>query len=564
MPTTSLSDSTTDVATRLPYVCGCAGCGGAGGSLSLGGGASAPAASSQSAGAAALGGGHDVAALIAGSRWATDGQGATVITYSFAGAGSSFAAEAGAFSATASAFSDAVRQTTREVLASIEAVCNVQFLEVADTAASHGTLRYAFSQQPNSMGYAGYAFYPSPSPIGGDIWIGKAQAGAEWDYYRPGLILHETLHALGLKHPFEGGQTLSIDEDIIPTTVMSYSPVEGSRSGALSRYPCEPMPLDIQALQALYGKVPSNSGDTAYDLSTPDFQDNFHVVLDSGGVDTLDATRLTCAVSINLTPGAASAVGLVVDAFAYSGSGASRTYTHSVYASTLQIAQDTWIENAVGTAGDDRLAGNALANMLVGGAGNDVLSGGGGDDVLNGGAGADTAFYAGRMRDYGIEAFADAIRVTDRTGKEGSDVLLGMEKLQFADGTVSLTAAAPSSARAASAPLATLIDLYSHSFNRLPAAEDLGFWLAQYGAGKSMAAISDTFHKMESSGAAASSGSAVFAVMELAHAFAGRSDQGFMTELLGGGGLVLTAQSAPDDSGVQLVEVQLVGVAPAA
>ena len=139
-----------------------------------------------------------------------------------------------------------------------------------------------------------------------------------------------------------------------------------------------------------------------------------------------------------------------------------------------------------------------------------------------------------------------------------------MEKLQFADGTVSLTAAAPSSARAASAPLATLIDLYSHSFNRLPAAEDLGFWLAQYGAGKSMAAISDTFHKMESSGAAASSGSAVFAVMELAHAFAGRSDQGFMTELLGGGGLVLTAQSAPDDSGVQLVEVQLVGVAPAA
>ena len=42
------------------------------------------------------------------------------------------------------------------------------------------------------------------------------------------------------------------------------------------------------------------------------------------------------------------------------------------------------------------------------------------------------------------------------------------------------------------------------------------------------------------------------------------ADQGFMTELLGGGGLVLTAQSAPDDSGVQLVEVQLVGVAPAA
>ena len=367
MPTTSLSDSTTDVATRLPYVCGCAGCGGAGGSLSLGGGASAPAASSQSAGAAALGGGHDVAALIAGSRWATDGQGATVITYSFAGAGSSFAAEAGAFSATASAFSDAVRQTTREVLASIEAVCNVQFLEVADTAASHGTLRYAFSQQPNSMGYAGYAFYPSPSPIGGDIWIGKAQAGAEWDYYRPGLILHETLHALGLKHPFEGGQTLSIDEDIIPTTVMSYSPVEGSRSGALSRYPQEPMPLDIKALQALYGEATHNEGNTTYRLADDSFQGNFRALWDSSGSDTLDASGIAAGVVLDLNPGMRSDIGLAVQAFSYAGAATS----HATYTRTLAIADGTVIENAVGTAHDDVIRGNSANNRIDGGGGGD-------------------------------------------------------------------------------------------------------------------------------------------------------------------------------------------------
>lgn len=499
----------------------------------------------------------ETGALIAGSRWASAGTGPTVITYSFAASSVDYS-PATPFSTTASPLSEADRQITREVLRNIEAVCNVQFVEVADSAASHGVIRYAYSQTPNALGYGGYAFYPSGAESGGDVWLGKAQAGAEWDYYRPGLILHETLHALGLKHPFEGGQTLPTLEDIVPITVMSYSPVAGSQSGALSRYPYEPMPLDIQALQALYGAVPRNSGNTVYDLSTSAFQANFHVVLDSGGVDTLDASHLSAAVSIDLTPGTASAVGLVVDAFAYSGSGASRTYTHSVYSATMQIAQDTWIENAIGTAGDDRLAGNDLANMMVGGAGDDALSGGGGDDVLNGGTGNDTAFYAGRMRDYTVEAFADAIRVTDKTGKEGSDVLLSVENLQFADGSISLTGMPQSSPRASGAPLATLIDLYSHSFNRLPAAEDLGYWLAQYGAGKSLAAIGDAFNKMSAAGPAQSCGSAVYAVMELAHAFAGRSDQGFMTELLGGG-LVLTAQSTADDG-----TVHLVGVAPTA
>jgi serralysin len=158
------------------------------------------------------------AALMAGSRWASqDGSGPTFISYSFADAGSGFNSTASPFVASMSALSEADREITRKVLHSIEAVCNVEFVEVADTGAGHGVLRYAYSQQPTALGHAGYAFYPSSADVGGDIWIGKAQAAAEWSHYRPGLILHETLHALGLKHPFEGADTLASADNIIPT-----------------------------------------------------------------------------------------------------------------------------------------------------------------------------------------------------------------------------------------------------------------------------------------------------------------------------------------------------------
>lgn len=379
------------------------------------------------------------AALMAGSRWASqEGSGPTFISYSFADAGSGFNSAASPFVASMSALSAADREITRKVLANIEAVCNVRFFEVPDTASSSGVLRYAYSQRPNDMGYSGYAFYPSASDIGGDIWIGRAQAGVEWAHYRPGLILHETLHALGLKHPFEGGETMDAHEDIIPNTVMSYSPVVGNRSGAMSHYPTEPMALDIQALQALYGAATHNADDTVYDIASDVFQGNFRVVWDSSGRDTLDASRAATGVSLDLAPGASSTVGLTVHAFAYIGSGASRTVSHSTYQDTLHIDATTWIENATGSAHDDMLAGNRLNNLLSGGAGNDTLQGWGGNDILLGGAGQDTARYQGSKAGFQIDRIADGYRVTDRSGAEGTDVARGVERLAFADRHVAL------------------------------------------------------------------------------------------------------------------------------
>lgn len=421
----------------IRYSCACAGCGGAGANAIQHNVAATGPVTSQAVSLASQGTAGDASALLAGSRWfGIDIGGRTVITYSFIDAGSTYSAPAGPWQASASALSEADQAITRQVLSNIEAVCGVTFVEVADSGTTQGVLRYGYSQRPNDLGYAGYAFYPSPADIGGDIWLGKAQAGAEWDFYRPGLILHETLHALGLKHPFEGGQTLASANDVITNTVMSYSVVAGEREGAMSRYPDQPMPLDIKALQALYGAVLSNEADTTYNLAL--LQDNFHIVLDSSGADTLDASELACGVAVDLAPGAASTIGLTVDAFAYQGSGASRTYKHTAYQDTLRIAEGTWIENAIGSSRDDVLAGNALNNLLSGEGGNDTLLGRAGDDVLLGGAGLDTARYLNGKSGFQIERIAGGYRVTDRSGSEGTDILHGVERLAFADRNVAL------------------------------------------------------------------------------------------------------------------------------
>ena len=113
----------------------------------------------------------DSATLMSGSLWTGTTGGKTVITYSFANAGSQYAASASSFRASLVEFSAQDKVLTRALLDSIAAVCNVSFVELADGNAQSGQVRYAYSQAPNDMGYAGFAYFPSPSEIGGDVWI---------------------------------------------------------------------------------------------------------------------------------------------------------------------------------------------------------------------------------------------------------------------------------------------------------------------------------------------------------------------------------------------------------
>jgi serralysin len=369
------------------------------------------------------------ATLVAGSKWSSldPDSGKTIVTYSFIDPQTSTFAYGtlSEFTLGASAFTPADRQVTREVLATIAAVCNVEFVEVADDASQAGVIRYGYSQQPNAMNYSGYAFFPSASPSGGDVWIGTAQAQPQSDLYRPNLILHETLHALGLKHPFSGAHVLSASHDVIPNTVMSYSTVAGGTAGSMASYPAGPMAYDIAALQQLYGAAATAAGDDRYDLASADFQDSFHALWDAGGSDTLDAGGVAQGVQLDLGAGAGSDIGLRIAAVA----DVSGTPVSAVYSQTLTLAQGVAIENA---------AGSAYADLLIGNAGANRLEGRGGDDQLQGGVGLDTAVYAGSRSQFQVSQAAGAATVRDLTGAEGTDALAGIERLWFADGGLAL------------------------------------------------------------------------------------------------------------------------------
>ena len=82
------------------------------------------------------------------------------------------------------------------------------------------------------------------------------------------------------------------------------------------------------------------------------------------------------------------------------------------------------IENAVGGAGNDKLTGNASANVIDGADGNDTVNGAAGDDTLIGGNGSDKASFTGAGS--GVNA---NLSTGSATG-DGNDTLSGFENLQ--------------------------------------------------------------------------------------------------------------------------------------
>ena len=72
----------------------------------------------------------------------------------------------------------------------------------------------------------------------------------------------------------------------------------------------------------------------------------------------------------------------------------------------------TLAENVTGTAGDDFIAGDAIANVMCGGKGDDVLFGRQGADTLLGGAGADSFVFANSAG--GSDRLADFEMATDK------------------------------------------------------------------------------------------------------------------------------------------------------
>ena len=119
-------------------------------------------------------------------------------------------------------------------------------------------------------------------------------------------------------------------------------------------------------------------------------------LVDTGGLDTLNAAAISSDTLLDLRPGQVS----------------------SIDGQPVTIAVGTLIENADSGDGNDVLIGNDAANSLRGWRGNDSLAGGAGNDTVDGGAGADTLEGGVGDDTYVIDSAGDLIMEAAAAGTD--------------------------------------------------------------------------------------------------------------------------------------------------
>ena len=325
-----------------------------------------------------------------GNKWGAGGAATPVtVTYSFPGIGSAWSEEEDQYSRTRLAdaqpfvgfvpLNEVQKANFRKALAAWSRVSGITFQEVPDTATDVGDIRVAFTQMASSGDgsiTAGFAYGPSSSPSGGDIWLNNLDKDKSFE---PGTdefqtMTHEIGHAIGLKHPFpDNTPPLPQDSPVLPTsqndytyTIMSYTARAGM-TGDYDYYPTSAMRYDIETAQYLYGVGTATLGDDTYTIASNG--KSFQTIFDGGGNDTIDLTG-NIGATLSLTPGTWSRIGVLLFG------------DNKIPVDNLFLTRTTIIENANGTLGNDTIGGNSAANVIRGRAGNDRITGGNGDRLF--------------------------------------------------------------------------------------------------------------------------------------------------------------------------------------
>ncbi len=335
----------------------------------------------------------------------------------------------------------------------------LEFDRVVESSTQVGEIRVAYTNSmPNTSfggGAAAFAYMPSTSTLGGDIWFGDATSIPDNGDFAQGTYgfytaLHELGHAVGLSHPFlEGGTTpssptgvtLASQYDNVRHTMMSYNQnkmfdrnavvgdINMNQDGSytysyVNANPTTPMLYDVAALESFYGvSTTTNLGNTNYTFT--DGEVMLRSIVDSGGVDTIDGSAQTRGSIIDLNAGKFSSIGLATvdqaaDAAAQKAltayenlNGGPTQSSASLLASyktnflsalnSLDVAGNTIYQTAGNDAvylGQDNvsIAFSSVIENAKGGAGNDKLTGNSADNALAGGAGNDTLEGGGGNR----------------------------------------------------------------------------------------------------------------------------------------------------------------------
>ncbi|PHS58174.1 MAG: hypothetical protein COB17_04050 [Sulfurimonas sp.] len=316
---------------------------------------------------------------------------------------------------------------------------------------------------------SGFAFLPGPvNPEDGDIFLSTEfnttqDFGLEVSQQGYATIVHEFGHALGLKHPFEGANTLKADLNDVNHTVMSYNsasnyvPSFSVNQNTISYVAAPFQPelfslYDIATLQAIYGVNPdTNTGDDVYTLSYTDYK--IQTIYDAGGNDTIDLSSAIGTSNIDLRSGSLNSVdvytlaqvvelhqSLISDDYwkIFIEETLTSLYTDAkLYTgkNNLGIAIGTIIENVLTGFGDDIITDNEVDNNIFSSFGDDkIYLGNGGSDYVDGGIGNDTIY---------LNLFKEQInlsKLADDTYNLKTDIyevnFVNIEAISLADGIV--------------------------------------------------------------------------------------------------------------------------------
>lgn len=122
--------------------------------------------------------------------------------------------------------------------------------------------------------------------------------------------------------------------------------------------------------------------------------------------------------------------------------------------------------------------------VITGGAGDDALFGGVGNALIDGGAGLDVLTYTGAAARYQVTAVSGGFNIVDLQGDGGTDSVSNVERLVFDDAHVALDIGGVGGA---------VYRLYASTFNRVPDAASLGFWLSVGDSSASLEAMAHSF-----------------------------------------------------------------------
>lgn len=302
-----------------------------------------------------------------------------------------------------------VKSDIREIFDIIESFVDLKFREYSSVIQKSADIRFQYSKI-DSLAITDNRKERKRV----DIFLKNDENGYEEAY--PGdvfyhVLVHEILHALGLKHPgnYDAGgggvpPFLPYKYDNQMNTIMSYNLPEF--------FPGTPMPYDIRALQYLYGAHSNNPQNTTYIFSKVDsyrVENHFYgnqsqklkqTIWDSGGNDTLDLSNLNYKEQgyyFDLREG-----GVVTTTEAYLGEkyipldtgvtknlGEQETTRYGTALAYSFGEYDAKIENLIGSNSEDTILGNDAPNLLSGNKGDDYIKGFGGTDYLYGSEGDD-------------------------------------------------------------------------------------------------------------------------------------------------------------------------------